>query len=73
MSGEIEKNKNYIPNNILIAGLNQNNTSQRHTVAGLGSRILLISFFALVENHGGQVKSALIICASKKIRDLMRQ
>lgn len=40
--------------------------SQR-TVAGLGSRILLISFFALVENQGGQVKSALNICNHVKI------
>lgn len=35
---------------------------QWHTVEGLGSRILLISFFAFEENHGGNVKSALNIC-----------
>jgi len=28
-------------------------------VAGFGSSILLISFFALEENHGGHVNSAL--------------
>ena len=44
--------------------LNKNNTSQWHTVAGLGSRILLINFFALEENHGGHVNSALKICQS---------
>jgi hypothetical protein len=36
------------------------------TVEGLGSRILLISFFALEENHGGHVKSALNICSRTK-------
>ena len=35
---------------------------QELTVNGLGSRILLINFFALEENHGGQLKSALNIC-----------
>lgn len=35
------------------------------TVAGLGSRIFLISFFALEENQGGHVKSALNICNNK--------
>lgn len=39
---------------------------EEHTLAGSGSRILLISFFALEENHGGQVNSALNICHSKK-------
>jgi len=33
------------------------------TVWGLGSKILLISFFALVENQAGQEKSALRICS----------
>ena len=31
------------------------------TVSGLGSKILLISFFALEDNQGGNVKSALNI------------
>ena len=35
---------------------------QELTVNGLGSRILLINFFAFEENHGGQLKSALNIC-----------
>lgn len=34
-------------------------------MAGLGSRILLISFFALEENHGGDMNSALKICQPK--------
>lgn len=36
-----------------------------HTVTGLGSKILLINFLALEENHGGQVKSALNICSHR--------
>lgn len=45
----------------------------QHTVRGLGSRILLISFFALEENHGGQVKSALKICNYVKILLVVEQ
>jgi hypothetical protein len=37
-------------------------TKNKHTVLGLGSRIFLMSFFALVENQDGQLKSALKIC-----------
>jgi hypothetical protein len=36
-------------------------TRNKHTVLGLGSRIFLMSFFALVENQDGQLKSALKI------------
>jgi hypothetical protein len=34
----------------------------KHTVLGLGSRIFLMNFFALVENQDGQLKSALKTC-----------
>jgi len=36
--------------------------NNKHTVLGLGSNIFLMSFFALVENQDGQLKSALKIC-----------
>jgi hypothetical protein len=36
--------------------------TNKHTVLGLGSNIFLMSFFALVENQDGQLKSALKIC-----------
>ena len=42
---------------------------RRYTVAGLGSRILLINFLALAENQGGHVNSALNICLSSKNKD----
>jgi len=35
--------------------------NNKHTVLGLGSNIFLMSFFALVENQDGQLKSALKI------------
>lgn len=43
-------------------GQNQGRDARQLTVIGLGSRILLINFFALEENQGGHEKSALFIC-----------
>ena len=55
----------YIVNTQEIQDIKQDNGEREkgHTVEGLGSRILLISFFALEENHGGHVNSALNICS----------
>lgn len=46
----------------ISSNLRQTQIKNQHTVTGLGSRILLISFFALVENQGANENSALYIC-----------
>jgi hypothetical protein len=40
---------------------------QQNTVLALGSSIFLMSFFALVENHDEQLKSALKICMKNEV------